>query len=331
MKYLVTLVATLMLLTVVGVTPATAATYPEADWDVKIAWPGSEANQSSYWEAYFNAQEGVKNATCTKYEKHNGVLPGQYEAGVIKAGQFDYVYYQPDEVTRYLGGERQELSHIFKCNWETYEPVYEPARQDVSIACSNDPTQALVTYDYRTRTIDGEFTKQEWTRSITGLVFTAETVSLKGEGQKTWLAPLGLDMRGTVTAAFTLGNNKISKTKTLVCGEPKGPEQNAYVRHYGPKGDPWYRWTFFNPRDDAASNATCKVIFQGREGTRVIKRKLSDGQGFKTPWVWVRGNTQVREVCYEGGELAYRNTFRTAAPGYYGPLYHGFNRGYFPL
>lgn len=314
MKYLATLVATLMLLTVVGVAPATAT-------------PSAQAGQCEPGLYKVDTSDGSK------------VFPSGWTV-CLKAGNGNTGPIVTDGVTtiaEYIeqsgllnnGGQVPNISNYVV--YSEREPVKRPAQQSVKIVCSNDPTQALVTYTYRTRTVDGVFQRQEWTRSITGLVFTAQTVSLKGEGQKTWLAPLGLDMRGTVTARFTLGNSEISKTRTLVCGEPKGPDQNAYIKHYGPKGDPWYRFTFFNPRDDAASNATCKVIFEGRDGTRVVKRKLVDGQGWKSPWMWVKGNTVVKEVCFEGGERAFTRTFRSAAPGYYGPLYRNYTIGYFVL
>lgn len=149
----------------------------------------------------------------------------------------------------------------------------------------------------------------------------------------------GDGFRVIINPAFpnTWYDNPTAGTRTIshyiVCGKHKETTSpgNAYVKSYGPKGDPWYRFTFFNPASRDRDNATCKVVFTGRDGQRVVRRKLSDGQGYKTRWLFVRGSTRVRMVCYEGGQLVFKRTFRSAPGGYYGPLYYGYRAGYFKL
>jgi hypothetical protein len=159
-----------------------------------------------------------------------------------------------------------------------------------------------------------------WHNIYHGNVYATEVYGYK------WVGPKGERIKTKWAFGFS---HKFSCVKRE---EPKGPEGDAYVKKYGPKGDPWYRFTFFNPRTDGAANATCKAVFEGRNGKRVVRRKLVDGQGWKSPWMWVRGSTQVRMVCFEGGERAFGpRTFRSAPPGYYGPLYREYQIGYFPL
>lgn len=109
---------------------------------------------------------------------------------------------------------------------------------------------------------------------------------------------------------------------------PKGPDASAVVKILGPKGDPWYRFVMKNTGD---TPVTCVAHFEGRNGHRTVSRRLAPDTGFRSAWMWVRGNTRIVASCWSGGERIFRVVKRSAPPGYYGPLWFGYNRGYFPL
>lgn len=107
--------------------------------------------------------------------------------------------------------------------------------------------------------------------------------------------------------------------------EPKGPDPEMYGRKFGPSGDPFYRFVFFNPGE---TNGTCFVKVNG---SILLKKRIPAGQGFKTGWRFITGGSHVKMACWSDGERVWHQSFRAAPPGYYGPLYRGYQRGYFPL
>lgn len=111
------------------------------------------------------------------------------------------------------------------------------------------------------------------------------------------------------------------------CGKspnpPVGGGGEMYGKAYGPKGDPWYRFTFWNSTD---ASGTCFVKVNG---DIIFKKPIPAGAGFKTGWRFVPGYARVQMACWQGGEKVWGNRFRAAPPGYYGPLWFGYTRGYF--
>lgn len=72
-KLILVVLAGIILIFVGGGTPASAAPSSyETSWS-------SAMNKASYWSDFFGM-------TCTKYENHNGHIPAQYDAAVIKDG-----------------------------------------------------------------------------------------------------------------------------------------------------------------------------------------------------------------------------------------------------
>jgi LPXTG-motif cell wall-anchored protein len=73
-KLIVTLATTVAILFTAGAANAAPANY-EADWVPAM-------NQTSYWAPW----------QCTKYENHNGSIPAQYDAAIVKDGTRVRVY-----------------------------------------------------------------------------------------------------------------------------------------------------------------------------------------------------------------------------------------------
>lgn len=69
---------------------------------------------------------------------------------------------------------------------------------------------------------------------------------------------------------------------------------------------------------------TIRII--GRNGVRKITRTMQGGCTFKSPWYWVKGNTKMW-VNQKQPTFKRIYTGRAAAPGQYGPLYHGYKKG----
>jgi hypothetical protein len=68
-----------VLVVVFGVGLMASANHPAtSDAGVDVAWI-NDMNQETYWE-------NLWDASCTKYEGHNGFIPAQYDAAVIKSG-----------------------------------------------------------------------------------------------------------------------------------------------------------------------------------------------------------------------------------------------------
>ncbi len=107
---------------VVGLFPLLAAATAVDDGGEDIAW-SEPMNHESYWEDYF-AVEG-RIVECTKFENHSGFIPAQYEAAVVKDGNFVRIYVQQGPFQA-LGpwnpssGKHFEAPHswVMKCNFE---------------------------------------------------------------------------------------------------------------------------------------------------------------------------------------------------------------------
>jgi len=122
MKRLASLITFAFAMTIAGAGVVAAAS--DTNYDYKVPHSAA-ANQASFWVNHFE-NKGYTNVSCTKYgESHSGWLPGQYEAGIIKAGQWNYVWLQPDNVGRFLQAP-QDLSHIFKCNFDDPPEILDP-------------------------------------------------------------------------------------------------------------------------------------------------------------------------------------------------------------
>ena len=115
---------------------------------------------------------------------------------------------------------------------------------------------------------------------------------------------------------------------TTICskrGDPRGPEAAFFGKAYGPKGDPWYRFTFWN-RGETTGTCFVKV-----NGDTIFKKRINEGYGFKTGWRFIPGYSKVNMACWSGGKKVWGKRFTAAAPGYYGPLYYGYTKGYFRI
>lgn len=105
-----------------------------------------EMNQPSYWEARF----GGEGWTCTKYENHNGWIPAQYAAAVIKDGTMVRVYQQPGPfqaqgaVNPQTGKPfRAPHSWVMKCSFSTTSTT--TTVPDTTTTTAPEPTTTTTT------------------------------------------------------------------------------------------------------------------------------------------------------------------------------------------
>lgn len=126
---------------IVGLMPAVAlANHPVmSDSGIDIPWT-NDMNQESFWETYFGGP-GL-TVECTKFSEHNGQIPSQYEAAVVKSGsEFVRVYVDPP--SQVIGppnpndqhpNKRYEspFSWVTKCNIDE-EPEPELIKQEIFV------------------------------------------------------------------------------------------------------------------------------------------------------------------------------------------------------
>src|SRR5690606_18099640 len=84
---------TAILMVVLGALSALA--HHVDDGGVDESW-SEEMNQETYWESRFASD--TRTAECTKWSNHNGYIPADYDAAVIKDGTMVRVYADLTEV-----------------------------------------------------------------------------------------------------------------------------------------------------------------------------------------------------------------------------------------
>lgn len=105
--------------------PAWANHPPTTDSGVDVPNTGSAMNQPSFWETYFDG-DGY-SVDCAKFSNHNGSIPAQYEAAVVKSGS-DLVRVYVDPPAQVIGPANPNQQHpnrrhqppfswVMKCNF----------------------------------------------------------------------------------------------------------------------------------------------------------------------------------------------------------------------
>ena len=306
-------------------TVAVPASAVDFDYDYTVAHDASAGgfeggtNSEAFWEKHF-ADAGKTNVSCTKYgEDHNGFVPGSYEAGIIKAGQTNYVWLLPGDEGKTLAAP-QDLSHIFKCDFDTPPdpPQAEPFAA-VGATCvdrNGDGYRETARIRYRWDT-DGETLSLFRRAKVGAIVRTFGPVEVNGQGSRRFGRAIGADtvrIRGVIK----LGTLTRVVDRSIRCEEPPRPASAAIL---GPVGDPWFRFVVRNP----LGNDTLTSVFRfiGDDGVTKVTKNVPDGCVFRSGWRYVLPDTQMW-VNGDGKRL----TTRDAGPGgYYGPIPDIANKG----
>jgi hypothetical protein len=115
--------ALVMALTTAGM--AAAATLTHTDADETLAWPGSAANQASYWEAHLLNHDGM-DIDCVKINESGAFTVGaDYAAVVVKAGQLNYIWFNVPSGTE-IATESPGISHYYLCGESVNDIVIDP-------------------------------------------------------------------------------------------------------------------------------------------------------------------------------------------------------------
>lgn len=145
---------------------------------IQIDWVGEEANQASYWEAYF-ADLGF-DYTCEKVNVEGDFTTTiEYAAVVVKAGQYNFIW-QPGPIGTY--STNPEVSHYFLCEGETpvEDDIIDP-KGDILGPCADPAYYAI--FDNTGSTVAIKF-KFIWYNNL-GKHVTTKTVPA-GSMYTTW-------------------------------------------------------------------------------------------------------------------------------------------------
>jgi hypothetical protein len=133
-----------------------------------IAWPGSAANQATYWETYF-ANLGF-DYECTKVSEAGAFTTNvEYAAIVVKGGQYNFIW-RPAPADTYT--TNPGVSHWFYCTGETVEDRVIDPKGSIIGPCA-DPAYAGV-FDNRLSTVAIKFRFRWYT--LSGLHTTVKIV-----------------------------------------------------------------------------------------------------------------------------------------------------------
>lgn len=129
---------------------------------IVIPWPGEEANEASYWEAYF-ADRGFDYDCVKVNEAGDFTTTTDHDAIVVKAGQNNYIW-QPAPAGTYSTSP-QSVSHYYLCDGdEVTPPVINPTAQIVGpcgdpfyrVEFDNTGSDETVRFIWRIMGPDGE-------------------------------------------------------------------------------------------------------------------------------------------------------------------------------
>jgi hypothetical protein len=168
-----------------------AALADHSDGGVDASWTNA-MNQTSYWEGYFGG-EGL-TVECTKFESHNGFIPAQYEAAVVKDGTLVRIYeqsgpYAASGPVNPANGKHFGAPHswVMKCNIEEEIPE-EEEEEETTTTTTTIPVQQppSVTAECLTITIDAAESVEYQVQIGDGLVDVEGTDAFTGKPGELW-------------------------------------------------------------------------------------------------------------------------------------------------
>jgi len=305
-----------------SVVPAAAMGSTAAD--VKIAWPGDQANKAVYWEQYLEMNyQG--DWTCEKVDKPGSFTTSRaYDAIVVKAGQWNYLW-KPAPIGLYT--TPQDVSHWFKCNQD--KPEHPMPKLSVNVSCvawaDGGPLNTVrVVSAYNTYGRELTLVQNITIETATKGVKTINNQSVvNGEGSKVSTKFAG---RGThhVFGYVKLGY-KLKKhvDEYVTCA----PVVNRLKAGFGStKGDPWERAWVSNRMNTTAQKAVW--TYKARDGWTSKKVTIPAGCRWNWGWNWVQGGTTMKiEWIKPNGARVVIAEKQVPPPGYYGkipPTYRGY-------
>lgn len=176
MKNTLRATAAAIMLTIIGVASVASAAPPSS---YETAWSNG-MNQASYWESAL-AGDG-RTVDCTKYSDHNGWIPAEYDAAVIKDGS-SVVKVYPDltnvggfQATGAINpnnGKPYEAPHswVMKCKFISYETT----TTSTTTTTIPDTTTSTTVQDTTTTTTVADTTTTAPTTTVQGTTTTVTT------------------------------------------------------------------------------------------------------------------------------------------------------------
>jgi LPXTG-motif cell wall-anchored protein len=249
MSRIVAAVAAVLALAALAVGAAPASASPTS---FEMPWTNA-MNQASWWNAYFSTD--ARTATCTKFENHNGFIPAQYDAAVIKDGS-DVVRVYPDLTTtgnftaqgaiNPATGKPFEPPHswVMKCTF-TWKPTTTTVPKETTTTTTTVPKETTTTTSTTTTTVPKETTT---TTSTTTTTVPEETTTTTTSSTTTTTVPeettttttsstttTTVPEETTTTSSTTTSSIPQQTTTTVV--DQGGPTTTTTVVGQQPPGD----------------------------------------------------------------------------------------------
>lgn len=250
-----------ILLSLLSIMPALAI--PSYAADMKIAWPGSHANQSEYWEDFLKITYGG-DWICKKIDEE-GDFDKEKTSGaiIIKAGQWNYVW-KPAPAGHYT--TPQGVSHYFKCKVDKPpkppepKPMPELRIQIVCVAHNSGGERKVV----RTRVYyDTDGVQMVLRRKV---VIDGK-VRMDNNYRDVWADDLWIKSfhrvgygKHRVRVVAWMGGIRVERIKTVRC------DKKPIVEILGPCSDPLYGVLVLNRTSDR------KLLVVKLDGRVIVKR-----------------------------------------------------------